>query len=105
YFAFGPSRIDPRTGEILDAGVVVIADAFLVYGQRLRRLQPGACAAGQVAADLIGLAQLLSASGLLAADLGAQLGGLVKWLVMHEIGHTLGLRHNFRGSASIPFAK
>ena len=24
------------------------------------------------------------------------------WLVMHEVGHTLGLRHNFRSSASTP---
>lgn len=26
-------------------------------------------------------------------------------VVMHEVGHVLGLRHNFRASASVPFAK
>jgi hypothetical protein len=26
-----------------------------------------------------------------------------KWVVMHEVGHTLGLAHNFRSSASTPF--
>ena len=29
----------------------------------------------------------------------------VKWVVMHEVGHTLGLQHNFRSSASTPVAK
>jgi predicted Zn-dependent protease with MMP-like domain len=28
---------------------------------------------------------------------------LLKWVVMHEVGHALGLRHNFRGSTSIKF--
>ena len=27
------------------------------------------------------------------------LGGILKEIVMHEVGHTLGLRHNFKGSA------
>lgn len=26
-------------------------------------------------------------------------------LIMHEVGHTLGLRHNFRASSTVPFAK
>ena len=30
------------------------------------------------------------------------IGQALKELVMHEVGHTLGLRHNFRGSASAP---
>jgi hypothetical protein len=29
----------------------------------------------------------------------------VVWAVMHEIGHTLGLRHNFRSSTSTPYDK
>jgi Met-zincin len=31
----------------------------------------------------------------------AYIGEALKALVMHEVGHTLGLRHNFRGSAGI----
>ena len=27
------------------------------------------------------------------------LGGILKEIVMHEVGHTLGLRHNFKASA------
>src|SRR5438093_12337964 len=30
------------------------------------------------------------------------IGQALKELVMHEVGHTLGLRHNFRGTAAIP---
>mmetsp|Transcript_15131 Transcript_15131/g.18346 ORF Transcript_15131/g.18346 Transcript_15131/m.18346 type:complete len:114 (-) Transcript_15131:2592-2933(-) len=26
-------------------------------------------------------------------------------VTMHEVGHTLGLRHNFRGSVELPYAK
>jgi hypothetical protein len=30
---------------------------------------------------------------------------VVKWVTMHEVGHTLGLQHNFRSSVSTPFDK
>ena len=33
------------------------------------------------------------------------IGQALKALVMHEIGHTLGLRHNFRGSAGVTKAQ
>lgn len=29
----------------------------------------------------------------------------VKWVTMHEVGHTLGLQHNFRSSAATPLAR
>jgi hypothetical protein len=29
----------------------------------------------------------------------------VVWVTMHEVGHTLGLRHNFRGSTATPYEK
>src|SRR5207247_8640902 len=33
------------------------------------------------------------------------IGQALKELVMHEVGHTIGLRHNFRGTAAIPMEK
>jgi hypothetical protein len=45
---------------------------------------------------------LLAARGEIAAGgepTRAYIGQALKALVMHEVGHTLGLRHNFRGSA------
>ena len=29
-------------------------------------------------------------------------GAFMKFVTMHEVGHTLGLRHNFRGSTDTP---
>lgn len=29
-------------------------------------------------------------------------GQLIKWIIMHEVGHTLGLRHNFKASTVLP---
>ena len=29
----------------------------------------------------------------------------VKWVTMHEVGHSLGLQHNFRSSASTPLTR
>ena len=30
------------------------------------------------------------------------IGQLIKWIIMHEVGHTLGLRHNFKASTVVP---
>src|SRR3989449_10903935 len=50
----------------------------------------------------------LAASGAIAPGAPVPLdyiGQALKELVMHEVGHTLGLRHNFRGTAAIPMEK
>src|SRR5690606_39635311 len=51
---------------------------------------------------------LLAASG----DIGPNdpvpmeyVGQAIKWVTMHEVGHTLGLRHNFRSSFDTPLEK
>ncbi|MCO4784129.1 MAG: zinc-dependent metalloprotease [Candidatus Cloacimonetes bacterium] len=33
----------------------------------------------------------------------AFMGQAIKWIIMHEVGHTLGLRHNFKGTTAIPY--
>ena len=35
----------------------------------------------------------------------AFVGAALKYIAMHEVGHTLGLRHNFKGSAAVPRAR
>jgi hypothetical protein len=35
----------------------------------------------------------------------AFIGAALKWVIMHEVGHTLGLRHNFKASTVVPLAK
>ena len=125
--AIGPSIVDPRTGEILDADILIEADMILdlqddgeLFGSpaaRLARLlHPTPAAAGTETLDFAdGLAAqaallrlALAADGTIAPGAPTPerfLEQSVKWVVMHEVGHTLGLDHNFRASATTPFEK
>lgn len=131
-FAMGPSRVDPRTGQIMDADIIFDA-GFLNYWRQdyetftdadAARLHPNwtpsdddaalsttrfpnhvhsaQCRYGHQMQQQMGFsAALLTARG----DIGAD-GKLprefihqgLKEVVMHEVGHTLGLRHNFKAS-------
>ncbi|MCB9565086.1 MAG: zinc-dependent metalloprotease [Kofleriaceae bacterium] len=107
YIAYGPSQIDPRSGEILNADVIVIADVPHMYGVSLRPLpgRAGGCAAPSVVGEHLLIGNLLAAAGGARVDLDALIGPIIRWLTMHEVGHTLGLRHNFHGSADVPAAR
>ena len=156
--AVGPSCVDPRTGQILDADVVV-DDGWIrhyltmfdtrgplpvsaIKGPGFERLLEeypdfvpeilhpapdalpnplearaemlgedqgalGACDhAGCACAYAEGLRQQLALAHYAAVATGGGreiperlLGEAVRELVTHEVGHTLGLRHNFKGSA------
>jgi hypothetical protein len=130
-FAMGPSRVDPRTGQILDADIIfdasfldtwkqdyetlTVAEAQQLlpnwspldelaeaYGPEAARDLAAHCAyahemqrqMGYAAAVLMGYGEI-SAGGELPLELVHQ---GIKEVVMHEVGHTLGLRHNFKGS-------
>ena len=109
-YAIGPSHADPRTGEILDADIGM-SD---VFGRGIRRfvnedLSHSKGVNGEVCdhahstgQDLQYAMDLLEARGLEPdspqADALAQ--AYIKDTIMHEVGHTLGLRHNFRASTS-----
>jgi hypothetical protein len=111
----GQSHVDPRSGEILDAKV-----NFEGLETRIRRneraqvlastatfgavaSEPEAmCSFGDAAADQVGYALdvLAARDELDPAGPEAQQYVLdyVKEVIMHEVGHALGLRHNFRAS-------
>ncbi|MBX3623261.1 MAG: zinc-dependent metalloprotease [Rhizobacter sp.] len=125
-FAIGPNHSDPRTGEIIDADIGM-SD---VFGRSSRRFivedvgtskplvsaaWPGhgqAAAycnyAQEAAAEMDFALDVLEARGEIAPDgpeAEAFVQDVIKDTIMHEVGHTLGLKHNFKGSTVIPLAK
>ena len=123
-FAIGPSHVDPRTGEIIDADIGM-SDVFArgarrqvtedftrpVGGEIAQSIQLGdpmlaergflTCNYMQQGAHEMHFAfDVLEARGLDMAgpEAEAVAQGYVKAVIMHEVGHTLGFRHNFRAS-------
>jgi len=133
--AIGPSHVDPRTGEILDAHIALeslssrairaLRAEYLPNASRPRTLgadlQPSAladaseasrevhghadgefCMHADIAAEQLTLGlDVLAARGALDPDspeVRAFVLAYLKDTTMHEVGHTLGLRHNFRAS-------
>lgn len=83
--AMGPSWVDPRSGEIINASVTVYHNIVQLV-QYWRFLQTA-----QADADVRDVT--------LRDDL---LGDCVAYVLSHEVGHTLSLMHNMAGSSSIP---
>ena len=117
--AVGPSQVDPRTGEILDADID-LSDNWARLPRRLAAEQfpashaaahdaHDACSYAEDAMEEVGFAlDLLEARGEIepgSPEAEAIVKSILKDVVTHEVGHTLGLRHNFRASTTIPLAK
>lgn len=81
--ALGPNVHDPRTGEILSAHILVWPEVLNVFSQYYHLLM----------SDLDPRAATLP----LPEDLQ---GRILRYAVSHEVGHTLGLRHNHRASTA-----
>ncbi len=123
-FAIGPSHKDPRTGEILDADIGM-SDVFARGARRLvvedigKPMVFDAAMAGAMspnlkqqslfmqcnymaekAHDMHFAMDVLEARGLdMDSPEAEQLAqAYVFDVIMHEVGHTLGFRHNFRSS-------
>ena len=86
--AMGPHLADPRSGEILSAHIIVWHDV-LKLAEQWYFVQ---------CANLDPRAKTLP----LPEDL---LGELLQYIVAHEVGHTIGLRHNHKASSSFTTAQ
>jgi hypothetical protein len=111
----GPSQVDPRSGEILDADIGIdpvrfrnrrfmrveqiplpsTIPGFLEHPERICQLQDYAAQEMNFALDLLEARGDIDPDG---PEAEAFVLADVKDVVMHEVGHTLGLRHNFRAS-------
>ncbi|WP_290639246.1 zinc-dependent metalloprotease [Aquabacterium sp.] len=112
--AIGPTHVDPRTGEILDADIALeslssrairtVRSQFIASNNTTQadHMPADACQHGQEAAEQLGLAlDVLESQGVLDPDSPQVKDFVLAYLkdtTMHEVGHTLGLRHNFRAS-------
>ena len=83
--AYGPNVHDPRTGEILESHIcwyhnvmTLVHDWYMIQAGTLDE------AAQKMKFD---------------TDL---MGQLIRFVSSHEVGHTLGLRHNFGSSSTVP---
>ncbi len=132
-FAIGPSHADPRTGEILDADIGM-SDVFGRGGRRLFAETVGISSnpitsntselsrvghllhqhdetchyADEMTHQMEFGLELLTARGDVAPnspEVDALVLALIKDVIMHEVGHTLGLKHNFRASTAITQAQ
>lgn len=133
-FAIGPSHVDPRTGEILDADIGM-SDVFARGGRafisedtpRLTSFGEEEAALAQMnqgwregrnasyctyatdaASEMNFALDILEARGDIdpeSPEADAFVQARIKDVVMHEVGHTLGLKHNFKASTTVTQAQ
>jgi hypothetical protein len=133
-FAMGPSRVNPTTGQILDADIIFDADFLQFWKQEYETFTPASIAAltggpidlkeyqeglkkmpaymqemhgsqctcfmpGGMSRQFAMGAAVMAARKRTEADQEKLIMQGLKEVTMHEVGHTLGLAHNFKASS------
>lgn len=113
---YGPSFVNPRTGQILGSDIM-LEFTFVknrIFARRLwdevglagmsgpqghEACDPRACAASSVMQQGLMLGnQMMRLRKADQVEFGTLLKESMAQLILHELGHTLGLNHNFRAS-------
>jgi hypothetical protein len=86
--ASGPSVADPRSGEIMESHINWYHNVMLlIRNWYFVQASPNDARARKMVFD------------------DELMGELIRFVSSHEVGHTLGLRHNFGSSSSVPVEK
>ncbi|MCA0910748.1 zinc-dependent metalloprotease [Qipengyuania gaetbuli] len=119
---YGPSFTNPRTGEIIGADIMLeyvylksriwqseIFDTagLPTYGKSvpgMGRHAANCTLAADLQAKMMAARSVFAARGASDEELDELLRQELAYLVLHEVGHTLGLTHNMRSSHSIPLS-
>jgi hypothetical protein len=83
--AYGPQVHDPRTGEILESHIQWFHNVMeILHDWYFIQASPNDCRARKMQFD------------------DELMGSLIRYVCSHEVGHTLGLMHNFGASSTVP---
>jgi hypothetical protein len=133
-YAIGPSQTDPRTGEILNADILISSEFVTGWANTYQLLGTPEAMSAAIQAERTPFAtempvRMKERLCMLESGLARQMHLQYEWLlangtlepgdplpneylreaihelILHEVGHTLGLRHNMKASSAIPYDK
>ena len=114
FSGYGPSFVNPRTGEILGSDIMLewvyitgrVSENLLYNENESNNHDHHMCSAAKYQQ----IENALGFNYIKSMDLSEEmkrdfLNQALKRLVLHEVGHTLGLSHNFKGSTMLSTAE
>lgn len=103
--AIAPSKLDPRTGEILEAHILIpeVFAAVARFDFDMDKPGPANDSSKEDFGQLANMDWKAHALAWSPEEREEAAHAQIRAVVAHEVGHALGLRHNFKGSAAYPF--